>query len=62
MTILSKFSHVLVLGRGGFGAELGEMLEDCGWGKPVAIMSTRRCAASARPRLWPWAITRCACS
>ena len=23
MTILSKFSHVLVLGRGGFGAELG---------------------------------------
>ena len=37
MTILSKFSHVLVLGRGGFGAELGEMLEDCGWGKPVFL-------------------------
>ena len=63
MTILSKFSHVLVLGRGGFGAELGEMLEDCGWGKPVFLDdnaadlcrgAARLCrpgadAASARP-------------
>lgn len=54
MTILSKFSHVLVLGRGGFGAELGEMLEDCGWGKPVFLDDNAAdCAGALRDYVDP---------
>lgn len=37
MAILQKYKHILVLGRGGFGRQLGEMLEDCGWGAPVYL-------------------------
>ena len=34
MAILQKYKHILVLGRGGFGRQLGEMLEGGGWGRP----------------------------
>lgn len=37
MSILSYRKRVLVLGRGGFGKELGEMLADTGWGTPVYL-------------------------
>lgn len=37
MSILSYRKQVLVLGRGGFGKQLGEMLADTGWGSPVYL-------------------------
>ena len=37
MAILQKYKHILVLGRGGFGRQLGEMLESGGWGTPVYL-------------------------
>lgn len=37
MSVFSKYSHVLVLGRGGFGTELGELLQSCGWGTPLYL-------------------------
>ena len=37
MSILPYRKQVLVLGRGGFGRQLGEMLEDAGWGAPIYL-------------------------
>ena len=60
MPVLTKYSHILVLGRGGFGAELGEMLEDCGWGKPVYLDDNAPgCAGALRDYVDPALRRRC---
>ena len=60
MTILRKYSHVLVLGRGGFGAELAEMLEDCGWGAPLFLDDKAPdCAGTLRDYVDPVLRRRC---
>ena len=60
MPVLTKYSHILVLGRGGFGAELGEMLEDCGWGKPVYLdANAPGCAGALRDYVDPALRRRC---
>lgn len=58
MAFLQK--QVLVLGRGGFGTQLGEMLRDTGWGEPVYLDDKAPgCAGMLRDYIDPVLRRRC---
>lgn len=60
MSILSYRKQVLVLGRGGFGRQLGEMLADTGWGSPVYLDDNAPdCAGTLRDFVDPELQRRC---
>ncbi len=60
MSILSYRKQVLVLGRGGFGKQLGEMLADTGWGSPVYLDDNAPdCAGTLRDFVDPELQRRC---
>lgn len=60
MSILSYRKQVLVLGRGGFGKQLGEMLADTGWGTPVYLDDNAPdCAGTMRDFVDPELQRRC---
>lgn len=60
MSILPYRKQVLVLGRGGFGRQLGEMLEEAGWGAPVYLDDNAPdCAGGLRDFVDPDLRRRC---
>lgn len=60
MSILSYRKQVLVLGRGGFGRQLGELLADTGWGSPVYLDDNAPdCAGTLRDFVDPELQRRC---
>ncbi len=60
MALLQTNRKILVLGRGGFGTQLGEMLRDTGWGEPVYLDDKAPgCAGMLRDYIDPVLRRRC---